>query len=1296
MQFAAVEGMKRFSGDPAFKFFYGMALVLEGQLQEGIRELDSLQSYSEVQLGSLLALIHAHKKCQPVDKEAVTQLDTKLKDERKRADDQALYYAGIFLLHIDRADKAKEYVDRLLKINPQSKEGLILKGWMEVSMLRESKSKNALQYFEAVLKTNNRNIEAIFGKSKYYELCGHFDEAIELLNQLIVVYQNFSPPLVEKMKVQLCLQDWDQADETANRILSTDPKNIEGLKFKVLQTICRKGVYEDACLQLRKFYTELEKAEPKNSQIFLLNAQLFSRICGRDALILEVTSMFAEKAASIDSTSSVNMAEVGYQNLLRGRVKEAQRYYKTATKLDESSIQALSGIISCQLHDKQYDIAKEQLDFLKEIQGGTVNKAEILYMSAILGRFTSVSSEDVLSNLNEAVDSHFRAVRGLTFGPEYLTVMNPDFVVLLVKEYLLYAPSNPATQGQAIAAPLKKSLMILEPVTKACPGLKDALYLLSKAKFLSGDLKSAVSTLQHVLDNIDPTCADSHLLMAQIQLHQGNFMNAQQSLEVGLSYNFEVRDHPIYHLINAKVLKTQGNTTEAIKTLQTALNLVNRKKGSAGKSKTEFSMTDKVSVYLELAEAYRQTGQNQEASRIMNDAMSEYMGTVEEIRITVANADLALAKGEVDSALHILRAITSNQPYYLQAREKMANIYLHHRKDKKMFAQCYREVVEKSPSPQSYLLLGDAYMSITEPERALEIYEQALKRNPRDSLLAAKMGQALQKTHQYGKALNYYKEAVKDEDNNSLRYDMAELQMRLKTYDRSEKTILQALQLEQENQNDLNSLIFQAKFQTLLAKVQEKSNNLEASIQTLGQAKLLRGRILKRVQVEQPDAVLEQKQLAAKVCHQMAEHSVLQRNYDAAIQFYKEALQFHPDDDIALCALAKLYLMNDDLDQCQYTCMTLLRNDKENEEATIMMADLAFRKNDYESAMFHFQQLLTNKPDYWVALARLVEVMRRTGHLEDVPEYLQKSEEHVGTRSSLEPGLNFCKGLFEWYSGNPNNALKLFNKARRDNEWGQRSIYNMIEICLNPDNQMLGGEVFESVDSDVHAESRDSQEMALRTADKLLKELKPKAGQQQISFQLLQGMLQLATKNKANIERALQDFLQLAAQDNQRENVGAVLGMATAYMLLKQTPRARNQLKRVSKYSWNFEDAEYLERCWLLLADIYIQGGKYDMASELLRKVLNHNKSATKAYEYMGFIMEKESSYKDAANHYEAAWKFSNQANPTIGYKLAFNYMKARRHADAIDVCHSVLQKYPNYPKIKKDILEKSRASLRS
>ena len=39
----------------------------------------------------------------------------------------------------------------------------------------------------------------------------------------------------------------------------------------------------------------------------------------------------------------------------------------------------------------------------------------------------------------------------------------------------------------------------------------------------------------------------------------------------------------------------------------------------------------------------------------------------------------------------------------------------------------------------------------------------------------------------------------------------------------------------------------------------------------------------------------------------------------------------------------RLYLMNDELDQCQYTCMNLLKTDADNEEATVMMADLAFR-----------------------------------------------------------------------------------------------------------------------------------------------------------------------------------------------------------------------------------------------------------------------------------------------------------------------------------------------------------------
>ena len=54
-----------------------------------------------------------------------------------------------------------------------------------------------------------------------------------------------------------------------------------------------------------------------------------------------------------------------------------------------------------------------------------------------------------------------------------------------------------------------------------------------------GDIDSAQGTLNHCLE-MENTYSDAHILMAQIHLYQNNFKLANQSLEVGLSYNFEV------------------------------------------------------------------------------------------------------------------------------------------------------------------------------------------------------------------------------------------------------------------------------------------------------------------------------------------------------------------------------------------------------------------------------------------------------------------------------------------------------------------------------------------------------------------------------------------------------------------------------------------------------------------------------------------------------------------------------------------------------------------------------------
>lgn len=74
----------------------------------------------------------------------------------------------------------------------------------------------------------------------------------------------------------------------------------------------------------------------------------------------------------------------------------------------------------------------------------------------------------------------------------------------------------------------------------------------------------------------------------------------------------------------------------------------------------------------------------------MQDAINEFSGTPEEIRITIANVDLALSKGNVDMALSMLRNITPKQPYFTEAKEKMASIYLQNRKDIGLYIGCYR------------------------------------------------------------------------------------------------------------------------------------------------------------------------------------------------------------------------------------------------------------------------------------------------------------------------------------------------------------------------------------------------------------------------------------------------------------------------------------------------------------------------------------------------------------------------------------------------------------------------------
>lgn len=59
-------------------------------------------------------------------------------------------------------------------------------------------------------------------------------------------------------------------------------------------------------------------------------------------------------------------------------------------------------------------------------------------------------------------------------------------------------------------------------------------------------------------------------------------------------------------------------------------------------------------------------------------------------------------------------------------------------------------------------------------------------------------------------------------------------------------------------------------------------------------------------------------------------------------------------------------------------------------------------------------------------------------------------------------------------------------------------------------------------------EKQESEQLAVRTAEKLLKELKPQTPAGHVQLRILENYCYLATKQKANVERALNIFIEIA------------------------------------------------------------------------------------------------------------------------------------------------------------------------
>ena len=1324
--------------DPLLKFWHCYGLVCEKSLSEALRELDALRdsNVAEVGVATLALMAIAHRGMSIVDSEAVEALETQLEMELETAGEGALLLLANLLWLADEGMKARDICERMLTVRPHFAQALSIMGWVDLGSAREDEDPAALKLasdaFDMVLgqPASAGDVDAMLGKAEVLKIQGRIVEVPDLLEQMTSAHPWFFPAILERAKVLLGLGDWDSMMRSATRVLEVDPQNIGAERLVILNLLAREGKQEEAAERIEALATTLARNEPKNAGLNTSLSCVFSRLAGKNADVLRATMSLMEAARALEPSDASIMNELAFQKMLVGDLDSSRALYNEASAMDDLNVDTLYGGIRLQLLRGDVSGASSQLEFLNEMgtaseaQPGQRSQLHYLNFLLLLAQGDTAGAE---ARLDKAVEDHAEGLEAVSADDiQYFVKMNPEYMMDLVRGHLTLAGAyNGGSDTNASRSGLNKALEICRVLLDSCPGLTEAMRLMSLVMQLSGDVEGALLQLRRLLTiNPDGSHTETHESMAKIYSSSGNFRKALDCLERALARNFEVRESIVFGYVRAKVLLDEGHLDKAQIVIEGALELPGVRKetarpgqlAKAGTRAAQLSLQDRCNVFMLAAEIYSRQSNAEQVENTLRDATKEFGDTPEEVRITLAISDTLVSEGNTDDALRMLQDIPASSPHWVACRLHAAKIHLEGRNDRRGYLDCYRELMDRFPSVQNRIRYGEACMKVSEPDLAVKALKLAygMQGGQADPRLGREIARALVMTHEFTEATVYFEEAARATQNADVIIELSELYRRLGKLPEAEEACSIGIGIiEREGNMDRDTLGMMVRALSLMAQILRAKGDPVRSTVALKQARDVQARLVEQVQKE--DASTEEdiaaaRRRGAEMSIAVAEDCERLSHPDAAREGYEEALKFMPGNESALLALASLALREGDEARCQAQCSLLLQADPNHEAASMMLAELMFRKEDFETALFHFKQILDTQPCNYGALCQLIHLARRSGKLDSAEPYV-KAAVRASPRPRSDPGLNFCQGTFKRLVNDPRASLAHLNVARKDTQWGVQAVYAMVEIFLNPDGTALaeatnlGTHATVQMDKDGDVArggegGRDGVAARLETiagARKLLTELQNRIHPEPIELQGLNLLCFLAeSRNREDVSAILDSTAGLLKSDEGKDNAQLLLILALCCVRLDQQTNAKNHLKRVQKLAYRPDQGEYFEHSWLMLAGIYAGTGQTPLAEELCNKCLKYNQACGRAWETLGMIKESAGEWREAAEMYDKGWAHAAEQSPALGYKLAFNYMRAEQPAKAIDVCNKVIAKFPNYPKIKKEILSKAVDNLRA
>ena len=423
--------------DPYVSFWRGFAYSQEGSLIEAIRDIEPLQNVEDYKYSSLSALLYIHGLYNNPDETKMDQIRMQLDiDSSNRFD---CLNAMRFCIYLKDDEQFILLSERLNSFKGGEGEDLVIKGWKLCTEENHSsweESKNIFIQYEK--DYGNENIDAIFGKLKAMEQIENikknksYEEILDNYSEIIKLNPKFTPLHIERIKIYLLKNDYDNANEYINSKLNSI-QNFELFKILALCNLMQDGDFKTAIYNLNKMLEIMFEAEPKNPNLYYNSAQLFASISDKNKDILDISRQLIDKAIEYNPRNSNYLIEKAYLLLYSGQIKEASDLFEKCGEIDSGNKDNVIGLIWCKIYQGKYREANEDVKYMCEINESiNVPKSyKMCLLEVITQAHFGANEEKVLNLSKEALKVYIQTNKSLVPKDKYDVIINTNYEFLL-------------------------------------------------------------------------------------------------------------------------------------------------------------------------------------------------------------------------------------------------------------------------------------------------------------------------------------------------------------------------------------------------------------------------------------------------------------------------------------------------------------------------------------------------------------------------------------------------------------------------------------------------------------------------------------------------------------------------------------------------------------------------------------------------------------------------------------------------------------------------------------------------